>query len=54
MTRFAVIAQLYWPVWLLFLHYGYNWIGILAGVIVVIGLEMLAWRMTFGTYRFWT
>lgn len=48
---YFIYAQLYWPVWLIFEAYGQSAIGIFAGVVAVICVWAIAWRVEFGTWK---
>jgi hypothetical protein len=50
---YAVLAQIYWPVWIAFAAMGYSAFGMFAGIVAVFASWSLAWRIEFKTWKFW-
>ena len=48
-----LIAQIYWPIWLAFRHFGHSYIGMVVGFVVVNFLFCLWWKIEFGKWRWW-
>lgn len=50
---YFVIALLFWPVWFLFRAAGFPAAGIVVASLVVFAGWAAAWRIEFGTWKFW-
>jgi hypothetical protein len=48
--RYILLSQLYIPIWLIF---GFNATGIILNIIVPFAAMLIAWRLEFGTFKFW-
>jgi len=45
--KYIIVANLYWPIWLVFAAFGHTWLGMLIGAVVVIALQRLFWVRDF-------
>ncbi len=50
---YILLAQLYWPVWLIFDYYGMSKLGMLIGVLVVHAAFSIAWKIEFNDWHWW-
>jgi len=50
----VLIAQLFWPIWLVFHAYGYSCLGMFFGVIVVCFGWGAWWRIEFKSWKIGT